>query len=54
MARYSVDVTIGRLITEVDADDEDEAITAAISEWEDDAAEIFSGGTFTVRESEGD
>ena len=54
MPHYSVDVMLGHLVTEVEADDEDAAIQTAISEWMDEADDILCGGTFGVYEIEAD
>lgn len=50
--RFAVEVSIGALTIEVDAEDEDAAISAAISEWADQAHELICAGTFGVRELE--
>ena len=50
MGRYSVDVMLPHLTTEVEADDEDDALTAAAEGWISQAVGIIYDGTFGVRE----
>jgi hypothetical protein len=48
MSTYTVSCAIYTIHAKVEAEEVD-AITAALSRWDDDALEIFSGGTFSVQ-----
>ncbi len=50
MKHYNVSASVGMLVTTVDAENEDAAIAAAITKWEDEARAIIATSTFEARE----
>lgn len=49
MPTYDVEADVGKLNATVEAADEEDAINAAISEWDEAADILFSAATFDVR-----
>lgn len=49
MTTYTVTCDIGTVYATVEADDEDAAISEAITKWDQEAVEIFAAGTFGVQ-----
>jgi hypothetical protein len=48
MTAFTVECRIGTLSATVEAESSDDAIAAAITQWDSEAVDIFAAGTFDV------